>query len=284
MDSQNNEKKINFNSQFDLMVGKGVIIPLNDGRILYNSKFHDVMERFDRIIIGWAVEDGASLMFYPDYLSIDDLNKCNYIQQFHHQCFFAATSKTDEYKEESLYGSGFINAPAVCMHSYIQHQNTYVDEKKPIVITAKGKCKRNETEGYNTLERLLDFTMREIIFIGNEKYVLAKRKEYMDRAKLLMDEMQLESSIDISNDPFFKKEDEEKAAFQRKFKLKYELNIKNLDNGGKIAVGSFNYHGTNFSKAYNIKLQDNKLAHTVCIAFGLERFAYAHITQSGLES
>jgi hypothetical protein len=270
--------------QFDLLLENGWITPLQDGRVIFGNDFHEIMQLFDSIIMSWAAEDGAEEVYYPDFYVADDLKKCNYIEQFHPHCFFASISSSDTFQEEALSCSGFINNPAVCMHSYIQHQDSSVDENNPLVITAKGKCKRNEHAGFQSLERLLDFTMREIIFVGGERFVLSKRNEYMEKGKQLIEALQLEGNITVSNDPFFRKEDETKAAFQRKFKLKYELNLKNTDNGHEVAVASFNYHNINFSKAYNISLTDSRLAHTACMAFGLERLAFTYITQVGFEN
>lgn len=270
--------------QFDLLMENGWITSLQDGLVIFSNDFYKIMQMFDSIVMSWAAEDGAKEVFYPDFYIADDLKKCNYIEQFHPHCFFASKSSTTTFQEETLSYSGFINNPAICMHSYIQHQDSSVDENNPIVITAKGKCKRNEHAGFHSLERLLDFTMREIIFMGSEKFVLSKRNEYMEKGKQLIEGLQLEGNITVSNDPFFKKEDKTKAAFQRKFKLKYELNLKNKDNGHEVAVASFNYHNINFSKAYNISLADSRLAHTACIAFGLERLAFTYITQVGLSN
>lgn len=270
--------------QFELLTENGWITPLQDGRVILNNDFYKIMQLFDSIVMSWAAEDGAKEIFYPDFYVADDLKKCNYIDQFHPHCFFASTSSCDTFQEKTLGYSGFINNPAVCMHSYIQHQDSTVDENNPLVITAKGKCKRNEHAGFQSLERLLDFTMREVIFMGSEKFVLSKRNEYMEKGKKLIEDLQLDGNISVSNDPFFKKEEETKAAFQRKFKLKYELNLKNTDNGHEVAVSSFNYHNINFSKAYNISLADSRLAHTACMAFGLERLAFTYITQVGLNN
>lgn len=277
------QRKAHTTKQFDILIENGWVTPLQDGRVILSDDFYKIMQLFDSIVMSWAVDDGAKEVFYPDFYIADDLKKCNYIDQFHPHCFFTSISLTDTLHEESLNYSGFINNPAVCMHSYIQYQDSSVDENNPIVITAKGKCKRNEHAGFQSLERLLDFTMREIIFIGSEKYVLSKRNEYMEKGKQLISRLQLEGNITVSNDPFFKKEDDTKAAFQKKFKLKYELNLKNTDNGHEVAVASFNYHNINFSKAYNISLTDSRLAHTACMAFGLERLAFTYITQVGFK-
>lgn len=269
--------------QFEEMKQRGWVEVLNDGRILFDDNFYDIMQRIDNMVISWLNEEHVKQIYYPDLYRISDLEQCNYVSQFHPHCLFPHLSKAQGYTETENRSSGFIINPAVCMHSYIQYQNAIINENEPVIILSKGKCKRYEEKGYTTIERLLDFTMREIIFIGSDAFVLKKRKELMEKARQFMIEKQLIGNICVSNDSFFKKEDDIRAAFQRKFKLKYEMNLEIPANAHTIAVGSFNYHNVNFSKAYNIRNERNQFVHTACVAFGLERFAYACIEQLGVD-
>ena len=205
-------------SQYELLIEKGWILPLNDGQYITNEKFCKIMQMFDMIFSSWAKKDGAKEYFYPDFYNISDLDNCGYIKQFYDHCMFAGTTTNDLFDSTNLRFTKYINNPAICMHCYIQYRNSVLTEGKPVVITTKGKCKRNERSGFISLERILDFTMREIVFIGNKEFVLSKRKEYIERAEALIESLGLEGHISLSNDPFFKKEDNIKAEFQRKFK------------------------------------------------------------------
>lgn len=266
------------------LIENGWVEILQDGRVIVNHDFYKIMQLLDAIILTWASEDKANEYLYPDFYCSKELEKCNYVQQFYPHCVFSSVNTSESFSPNNLKYSGFISNPAICMHSYIQYQNSTLKTEHPVVITAKGRCKRNEEKGFVSLERLLDFTMREIIFIGTAEYVVKKRHEYMEKAKQLIEELHLDGQIMLSNDPFFKKEDEIKIIFQKKFKLKYELVLKNPDTNHEVAVASFNYHNINFSKAYNIHLDDNRLAHTACVAFGLERLAYIFMVQKGVET
>lgn len=264
-------------------VEKGWIELLQDGRVILKNDFMKVMQLFDTIILIWATKDKAIEYLYPDFYCSKDLEKCNYLHQFYPHCVFSSVNADDYFSPDTLKYSGFVNNPAICMHSYIQYQNSIIKEDQPIVITAKGKCKRNEHNGFYSLERLLDFTMREVVFIGTAEYVVQKRNEYMDKARQLVEDLHLDGKIMLSNDPFFKKEDETKVLFQKRFKLKYELLLKNPQSNNEVAVASFNYHNVNFSKSYKIHLADHRLAHTACVAFGLERLAFTYLMQVGVD-
>lgn len=216
------------------------------------------MNRFDKLFCCWAKEDLAKEITVPDFYHEEDLNQCKYLDQFHPQCVFASCSQNDDLDSAHLHYTGYINNPAVCMHCYILHKDTAINDDKLIRLTMKGRCKRQEVSGYHTLERLHDFTMREIVFIGSEIQIIEKRDEYLKKAEDFISTLQLEGNIKIANDPFFKKADAAKAEFQKKFKLKYEMNLINWDTGNEIAVGSFNYHHTHFAAAYNIQLSNGQ--------------------------
>ena len=61
--------------------------------------------------------------------------------------------------------------------------------------------------------------------------------------------------------------------------MKYEY-LAFLNKTNKIAIMSSNIHGTSFSKAFDINSPFFPV-HTGCIGFGLERLAFAIITQNG---
>ncbi len=65
--------------------------------------------------------------------------------------------------------------------------------------------------------------------------------------------------------------------------MKYELRMAIPFDGTTIAVASFNIHGNHFGKAYNINNRNGGYVDTGCVAFGIERLAYAFISQYGPE-
>jgi seryl-tRNA synthetase len=65
--------------------------------------------------------------------------------------------------------------------------------------------------------------------------------------------------------------------------LKFEIRAKLPFKNSTLAVGSYNYHQDFFGRSMNISLPDGSPAHTGCIAFGLERMAFAFLAQYGLD-
>ena len=97
---------------------------------------------------------------------------------------------------------------------------------------------------------LLDFTMREVIYVGTPQFVIREREAAIGLLKDLMLEWGLACWMETANDPFFTSDFEVKAAYQRRNDMKYELCMSLAS--GSVAVASSNFHSTTFGKAFNI--------------------------------
>ena len=89
--------------------------------------------------------------------------------------------------------------------------------------------------------------------------------------------------VESANDPFFIGEFRKQAAFQSAFQLKFEIRARLPFKDSTLAVGSYNYHQDFFGRSLNITLPDGSPAHTGCVAFGLERIAFAFLAQFGFD-
>jgi seryl-tRNA synthetase len=98
-----------------------------------------------------------------------------------------------------------------------------------------------------------------------------------------LEEIGLAYRVESANDPFFIGEFRKQAAFQSAFQLKFEIRARLPFKDSTLAVGSYNYHQDFFGRNLEISLSDGSPAHTGCIAFGLERIAFAFLAQYGLD-
>lgn len=99
----------------------------------------------------------------------------------------------------------------------------------------------------------------------------------------VFEEIGLAYRVESANDPFFIGEFRKQAAFQSAFQLKYEIRARLPFKNSTLAVGSYNYHQDFFGRHLNIRLPDGSPAHTGCVAFGLERIAFAFLAQFGFD-
>jgi seryl-tRNA synthetase len=200
---------------------------------------------------------------------------------------FARESRCDENGELRAPTGSFapvkaLLSPAVCYHLYF----TLADKTLPeggVTGTAVGNCFRHEAINLTTLERLWNFTMREVIFVGPKEFVLDNREVARQRMAKFFEQLGLAYRVESANDPFFIGEFRKQVAFQSAFQLKYEIRARLPFDDSTLAVGSYNYHQDFFGRRLNISLPDGSPAHTGCVAFGLERIAYAFLAQFGLD-
>jgi seryl-tRNA synthetase len=171
--------------------------------------------------------------------------------------------------------------PTMCYHTYHQLRDSTLKANR--VVTARGKSFRFESKYYRGLERLWDFTIREIVFLGSREFVLECRESFMRASFALMEELGLRGFSEVANDPFFITQDTAGKIFnQRMMELKYELRL-NVDGERTIAAASFNLHENFFGDAFRISHQDRTPIATGCVGFGLERIAYAFLCQYGVD-
>ena len=237
---------------------------------------------------------------FPTLISARFLDRVDYFSAFPHSLTFATHLREDldiinEFAETAAYEKGGLNAssdffsrmqtllsPAVCYHLYF----SLADHPLPggeLVATAVGHCFRYESTNLTSLERMWDFTMREVIFVGSKDFVLEKREESRVFMQKVFEDIGLAYRVETANDPFFVGEFRKQVAFQTAFQLKYEIRASLPFKDATLAIGSYNYHQDFFGRHLDITLPDGSPIHTGCTAFGLERVAFAFLSQFGLD-
>jgi seryl-tRNA synthetase len=274
------------------------LAPFGRGRYGFGPKLVALIEAFETRFREMAASFNAPPHTFPALIGADVLDRCRYFRNFpaslnmvshlreDHKLLqeFCRTARWDGERlvcdRESFSAVECLLSPAVCFHWYAWLANSTLPTSR--VITAVGKCFRYESTNLTGLERLWDFTMREIIFVGTSEYVLNNRRTCLDLSIQFLDELKLAYEITSATDPFFADAFAAQAAYQQGFDLKFELLVPLPYSGKKLAVGSVNYHQDFFGRSFGIKVADSS-AHTGCLAFGLERLALAFLAQHGLD-
>jgi len=247
-----------------------------------------------------AVDMGARLYRFPALISPSYLEKVKYFENFPHSLSFVTHLREDidvieRFSREACCEDGAVKtddgayaraqamlSPTVCHHLYMTLAGSTLPEEG-IVATAYGNCFRYESSNMASLERLWNFSMREIIFVGDGDFV----QEGLDRARghmnAILDEMGLAYRIETATDPFFIGNYRDQSAYQSAFELKFEVRMALPYKGDTLAAGSYNRHKDFFGRSLDIRLADGKAAETGCVGFGVERLAFAFIAQHGPE-
>jgi seryl-tRNA synthetase len=259
-----------------------------------------LIQFFETLFLELADGFEAAPYRFPTLIPARYLERVNYFRAFPHSLSFVTHLRTDldaidhfaqhaacdehglNEPLSSFAGIETLLSPAVCYHLYF----ALADQPLPggqFVATAVGNCFRFEAINLVSLERLWNFTMREVIFVGSKEFVLQNRETARQRMAGVFEKVGLAYRVESANDPFFIGEFRKQAAFQSAFQLKFEIRARLPFKDSTLAVGSYNYHQDFFGRQLNIALPDGSPAHTGCVAFGLERMAYAFLSQYGLE-
>ncbi|MEJ2709167.1 MAG: hypothetical protein P8074_16265 [Anaerolineales bacterium] len=257
-----------------------------------------LIDYFEDQFLGLADAFDANPYRFPTLIPAKYLERVNYFSAFPHSLSFVTHLREDldvidqfaqhagcddnglKTPPDSFAQVQALLSPAVCYHLYF----SLADQPLPngrLAATAVGSCFRYEAINLASLERLWNFTMREVIFVGPKDYVLENRESARQHMSQVLEETGLAYRVESANDPFFIGEFRKQAAFQSAFQLKFEIRARLPFKDATLAVGSYNYHQDFFGRHLNISLPDGSPAHTGCVAFGLERIAFAFLAQYG---
>lgn len=212
----------------------------------------------------------------PALIDGDVLEKCGYFASFPHHLTVAAFIRSECYedvinerivKNEYLETSNKYFTPAACLHIYPMLDGNEQMHNK--IITTKARVYRFEEEKFKDLTRLWDFTVREIVFVGDREYVENMLRVIRGKALVFAESISRDARLASASDCFYpSKKNIIQSRIQKVNSLKLELTIPIRDE--KVAIASFNFHGTHFSRPFNF---DNKgQIVTGCVGFGLERW------------
>jgi seryl-tRNA synthetase len=237
---------------------------------------------------------------FPTLIPAKMLNRVDYFNSFPHSLSFVTHLREDldiinQFAKEADMEEDGLNSPAeffskiqtllspaVCYHLYFSLADHPLPDGK-LIATAVGNCYRYESTNLTSLERMWNFTMREVIFVGPKDFVLENRVRSREFMQKIFEEIGLVYHVETANDPFFVGEFRKQVAFQTAFQLKYEIRALLPFKNSTLAVGSYNYHQDFFGRHLDITLPDGGPIHTGCTAFGLERIAYAFLAQFGFD-
>lgn len=276
---------------------------LEPGLFIFREPFSSLLRFFDDTFVKRIADAfGAKEETYPAVIHLSTLDKTNHFTSFPEHLHFLTHLRDDldviESFSESIRKAGgwkaeqpldlnrnmpkprFAMNPSTCYHCYEGLQGETI-EGDGIVVTAVAKCHRYESKNHADFGRLLDFSMREIIFVGKPEFVRENRLKAVEHLKQLAEEWELDCLIENANDPFFTNDFQVKASFQRNQEMKYEMRLTIPHIGKSIACSSVNFHSTAFGSAFEIKT-GKRPATTGCVGFGLERWVFAFLAQFGL--
>ena len=263
----------------------------------FEGNFLNIFRKCNNFFYKLAIKKHKALdQENPVLWPIDLYKKINYLNEFPQQSLFMVGLKknhnnlknfANKYSGSKKFNNikinnNFENAeyglqPAVCDNCYYTLSNLKLF--KNTIYTTYNKVFRNENSKNNSLDRLMSFSVRDIMFVGDKNFVIKTRNKLIEDLKIFLKKTDLDCSIETANDPFFIG-NVDKKLFQDAFELKYEILATIPFLKKRIAIGSINFHLDTFGKAFNIKNKKNNI-FSGCIGIGFERLLLALYSQHG---
>lgn len=260
--------------------------------------FERVRLSFDAKVTAAAEEEGPEHMVFPPLLPRRQLEDLGYLKSFPHlACSVFAFEGDEEAAAEqehlaeahedwsaSQRMTDVVLKPAACYPVYPAVAARGPLAPGGVMVDAGGTYVfRHEPSGDPA--RMQAFHQREIVRIGEPETVLVWRDRWRERALELLRSVGLDARTDVANDPFFGRTGRLLARSQKAQELKFEVLVP-IAGPEPTAVASFNYHQDHFSSVYGIELdaaEGERVAHTACLGFGLERITLALARAHGLD-
>ncbi len=256
---------------------------------------------FDRVFEEFGREWNVKPVLTPTLIPSNTLSRCDYFRSFPQSLTFAGhlkedTEVVDQFRARHATADDLDDktladmetpeaclSPAVCYHVYHLQENRTIPADG-LAFGICGRCFRYESTNLSDLRRLWDFTMREVVFLGDREGVLEKRERSIEMMSEFLDRHKLAGEIRTASDPFFISPDAvSKTYFQLSSESKFEVSLM-LPGDERTAVGSHNYHSDFFGRAFNTDVAGAGAMHSVCWAFGIERWVHAFLHQHGSDS
>jgi seryl-tRNA synthetase len=266
----------------------------SDGVYARTALYEDVIERLAAFISRQRAPS-AEILRFPPVMSRHQLEKSGYLKSFPnllgcvcalHGSEAAIRSAADSYDTggdwtKSLAAADLVLSPAACYPVYPLVASRGRLPSGGLLFDVAADCFRREPS--RSLDRLQSFRMREFVRIATPQEIMAFRQQWMARAELLAGELALPCSLDVANDPFFGKVGQIMAVSQRQYALKFELLIPYYAGAKPTACMSFNCHLEHFGEVWGIRDSAGGVAHTGCVAFGMDRLAVALFANHGVD-
>jgi seryl-tRNA synthetase len=131
--------------------------------------------------------------------------------------------------------------------------------------------------------RMVAFRMHELVFMGSPAAAQSYRDTMLPRGVDLLAALGLPMEVVPANDPFFGRVGTMMASAQLEDNLKLEGVTPICSEERPTAIISGNCARDHFGDPFGISTVDGEVAHTSCVAFGIDRITLALLHRHGLD-
>ena len=250
---------------------------------------------FDSYFSSVLEADNVKVRQFPTLLNVDTVSTTDYMSTSPQYIMFCSkvVENVNEYEKlhdryrgndlsAALEYPSFSLSPSACFHLYQSIRGETLNKNS--IYTMLQNVFRNEGRfNWTSMNRLLDYHVREIVMIGNHDFVLEKREKFLKKTIELLEKLQLNFVVKIASDPFVIPVMQKYRKVQYANKVKYEVRLSE-DEKNDVACASFNIHGKAFSSKFGFSVDGCSCTESGCIGFGIERLIIAFLKQHGVKA
>jgi seryl-tRNA synthetase len=266
-----------------------------DGLHARTGAYEQVVEGLQALVTRHR-EAGTEVLRFPPVMSRRNLEKSGYLHSFPHLlgavcCLHGEEAEIRAAVERpakdggwvaSLEPTDLVLSPAACYPVYPLAAARGTVPRKGLIFDVACDCFRHEPS--RNLDRMQSFRMREYVYIGASDQVTTFRARWLERAQGIIRQLGLTQTLAGASDPFFGRVGKIMAVSQMEQELKLELLIPVRSADDPTACMSFNCHRDHFGATWGLRTPDGAVAHTGCVAFGIDRLALALFAQHGADT
>lgn len=240
-----------------------------DGTAGFTALFEGAVEDLQRSLTSVSPAGSGGPLWMPPVIQRSVLERSQYTEAFPQLLADLRTDGQD--------GATVALAPAVCYFVYPWLADSQITAARRFDVA--GYCYRHEA----TTEpgRYRSFRMREFVAVGPAEEISRWRDDWVDRCQRYLAMLGLKVTVAAATDPFFGPAARVMKYAQLEQGLKFEFQVAVGDATPATAIASANRHKEHLGERFGISLADGSVAHSSCIAFGLERIVLALLHAHG---
>ena len=255
----------------DKLVERGWLHDYGKGQVAYSGPVLKLARVIDRTAAAlYANAFGPRDSHFPAMVDADLLHKCGYLDSHPNAVTFVGNMVEDfdaieEFRQanscsdgallpphDHLHHGGICLNPAACFPCYPTLSGT---RNTGTTYSWLGRVFRYESRNISGLDRLFEFNVRELVFVGDEDYTRDCRTKALPIIEQLANQLDLDCKVQTATDPFFATVSAAKKFWQKAQEVKNEILIPVLKPDGstkQLACGSVNLHGNFFGNRFDI--------------------------------
>jgi seryl-tRNA synthetase len=276
-------------------IAEALLLPTGiDGVYARTAIFEQVASGLTALISRYC-EPETEVLRFPPVMSRRQVEKSGYLKSFPHflgcvSCLggaetdvHAAVARGESGGDwtQALSAADLVLSPAACYPVYPLVASRGDVPANGLTFDVACDCFRREPS--KMLDRLQSFRMREYVRIGTPEQVDEFRRGWLTKAQGIASQLALPWRLETASDPFFGRGGKLMAMSQVEQCLKFELLVPIRSADEPTACMSFNYHRDHFGTTWNLRTERGEVAHTGCVAFGIDRLTLALFATHGLD-